>query len=166
MEPRTRYFHDKQLAQRMLVPQVVLRSKMGDRVWGFVNPDINDPIGTVLTSSEVEFTQSEFSTEPILERAPRLVSLSPLQESTQPLDQDVLGSWGQGQRSVLTCEADNGDLAMTAMVGKEYLLNQPIYLFVGFPGLEWDYSQLRYSGSVHRVTLTKNRVRVEAETLC
>jgi hypothetical protein len=166
MEPRTRFFHDKQLDQRTLIPQVVVRSPFGDRVWGFINPDINPPIGTILSSTEVEFVQSDFSSQPILERAPRLVSLSPLQESTQPLDQDVLGSWGQGQRSVLACEAHNDDLAMTDMTGKEYLLNQPIFLFVGFPGLDWDYSQLRYSGSINRVTLTKNKVKIEAETLC
>lgn len=166
MEPRSRFFHDKQLDQRTLVPQVVVRSPFGDRIWGFINPDINPPIGTILTSSDVEFTQSDFSSQPILERGPRLTSLSPLQESTQPLDQDVLGSWGQGQRSVLACEAHNDDLQMTAMVGKEYLLNQPIFLFVGFPGLDWDYAQLRYSGSINRVTLTKNKVKIEAETLC
>jgi hypothetical protein len=165
MEPRTRYFHDKQLQQQTLVPQIILRTGLGDRVWGFLNPDINPAIGA-LASTEVEFTQSEFSEAPVLERAPRLVDLSPLQESTQPLDQDVLGSWGQGQRAVLSCEAHNDDLAMTGMVGKEYILNQPIYLFVGFPNLNWDYAQLRYSGSVNRVTLTKNKVRIEAETLC
>lgn len=165
MEPRTRFFHDKQLAQRPLQPQIILRTGLGDRVWGFHNPETNEAIGT-LSSTEVEFVQEEFSAEPVLERAARLVDLSPLQESTQPLDQDVLGSWGQGQRAVLTCEAHNDDLDMTAMVGKEYVLNQPIYLFVGFPGLPWDYSQLRYSGTVHRITLTKNKVRIEAETLC
>lgn len=166
MEPRTRYFHDKQLQQQTLIPQIVLRTGFGDRVWGFLNPNISDPIGTVLTSSEVEFTQSDFTETPILERAPRLTSLSPLQESTQPLDQDVLGSWGQGQRAVLACEAHNDDLKMTDMCGLEYVLNQPIFLFVGFPGLDWDYAQLRYSGTVNRLTLTKNKVRVEAETLC
>jgi hypothetical protein len=165
MEPRTRFFHDKQLQNRNLVPQVVLRTGFGDRIWGFVNPEINTAIGT-LSSSEVEFTQSEFTSEPVLERLDRMVSLSPLQESTQPLDQDVLGSWGQGQRSVLTCEGHNNDLEMTRMVGREYLLNQPIYLFVGFATLPWDYAQQRYKGSVTRVTLTKNRVRIEAETLC
>lgn len=165
MEPRTRFFHDKQLAQRALQPQVILRTGLGDRIWGFHNPEMNEPIGT-LSSSEVEFEQTEFSGEPVLERAARLVDLSPLQESTQPLDQDVLGAWGQGQRAVLTCEAHNDDLDMTGMVGKEYVLNQPIFLFVGFPGLPWDHSQLRYSGTVHRITLTKNKVRIEAETLC
>jgi hypothetical protein len=166
MEPRTRFFHDKQLEQRTLVPQIILRTGLGDRAWGFLNPDINNPIGTALSSTEIEFVQSEFADEPILERAPRLTSLSPLQESTQPLDQDVLGSWGQGQRAVLACEAHNDDLAMTGMVGKEYVLNQPIFLFVGFPGLDWDYSQLRYSGSINRITLTKNKVKIEAVALC
>lgn len=166
MEPRSRFFHDKQLEGRTLVPQVVLRTGYGDRVWGFVNPEINDPIGTVLASSDVFFPQAELSGEPILERAPRLVSLSPLTESTQPLDQDVLGSWGQGQRSVLQLEAHNDDLEMTRMVGREYILNKEVYLFVGFPGLSWDYSQQRYKGTINRVTLTKNMVRIEAETLC
>jgi len=166
MEPRTRFFHDKQLEQRHLVPQIVVRSGLGDRVWGFIHPDVNDPIGTVLSSSEVGFNQAEITDTAVLERAPRLVSLSPLQESNQPLDQDVLGSWGQGQRSVLQCEAHNDDGKMTTMVGTEYLLNQPVYLFVGFPGLPWDYSQQRYKGTINRITLTKNRVRVEAETLC
>jgi hypothetical protein len=165
-EPRTRFFHDKQLEQRHLVPQVVVRSGQGDRVWGFIHPDVNDPIGTVLSSAEVGFNQAEITGTPVLERAPRLISLSPLQESNQPLDQDVLGSWGQGQRSVLQCEAHNDDGRMTNMVGQEYLLNQPVFLFVGFPGLPWDYSQQRYKGTINRVTLTKNGVRIEAETLC
>lgn len=149
-----------------MVPQVVVRSGYGDRYWSYLHPDINDPIGSVLNSSEVPFTQSELTDIPVLERAPRLITLSPLQESVQPLDQDILGSWGQGQRSVLQCEAHNDDLKMTAMVGEEYLLNQPIFLFVGFPGLPWDYSQQRYKGTINRITLTKNGVRVEAETLC
>ena len=166
MEPRTRYFHDHQLKNRHLVPMIVLRSGYGDRKWGFIDPRINDPIGSVLSSSEVGFLQSELTDVPVLEEAPRLTSLSPLQESTQPLDQDVLGSWGQGQRTVLQCEAHNDDGKMTAMVGEEYLLNQPVYLFVGFPGLPWDYSQQRYKGTINRITLTKNRVRIEAETLC
>ena len=166
MEPRTRYFHDKQRQNRHLVPMVVIRSGMGDRKWGFIDPRVNDPIGSVLSSTEVLFTQSEFTDVPTLEEAPRLISLSPLQESNQPLDQDVLGSWGQGQRSVLQCEAHNDDGEMTAMVGQEYLLNQPVYLLVGFPGLPWDYAQQRYKGSINRITLTKNGVRIEAETLC
>lgn len=166
MEPRTRYFHDKQLQNRNVIPQVVLRTGFGDRYWGFINPDVNDPIGSVLSSSEVEFTQSEFTSEPILERAPRLVALEPLTESNQPLDQDVLGSWGQGQRSVLNFEAHNDDGAMTRMVGQEYVLNKDVFLFVGFPRLQWDYAQQRYRGTVNRVTLTKNKVRIEAETLC
>ena len=166
MEPRTRYFHDKQLEGRHMLAQVVLRSGFGDRVWGFINPDVNDPIGTVLSSTEVEFTQSELTTEPVLERAPRLVTLEPLTESNQPLDQDVLGSWGQGQRSVLNFEAHNDDGAMTDMVGEEYILNKDVYLFIGFPGLPWDYSQQRYKGTVNRIILTKNKVRIEAETLC
>lgn len=166
MEPRTRYFHSKQLQNRHLVPQIVVRSGYGDRIWGFVDPSVNDPIGTVLNSSEVGFIQSELTDTPVIERKARLISLSPLQESNQPLDQDVLGSWGQGQRSVLQCEAHNDDGKMTDMVGQEYLLNQPVYLFVGFPGLPWDYSQQRYKGTINRITLTKNGVRVEAETLC
>lgn len=166
MEPRTRYFHAKQLQNRHLVPQVVVRSGYGDRYWSYLNPDINDPIGTVLNSSEVPFIQAELTDVPVIERSGRLITLSPLQESVQPLDQDILGSWGQGQRSVLQCEAHNDDGKMTAMVGEEYLLNQPIFLFVGFPGLPWDYSQQRYKGTINRVTLTKNGVRVEAETLC
>lgn len=166
MEPRHRLFHSKQLQHRPLQPQVVVRSGYGDRYWGFVHPEANDPIGTELNSSQVGFLQSELTDVPVVERAPRLISLSPLQESVQPLDQDILGSWGQGQRSVLQCEAHNDDGKMTHMVGQEYLLNQPIYLFVGFPGLGWDYAQQRYKGSINRITLTKNGVRVEAETLC
>lgn len=166
MEPRTRQFHDKQLDNRNLQAQVVLRSGYGDRYWGFVNPEVNDPIGTVLDSSQVFFNQIELTDEPVLERAPRLVTLEPLEESNQPLDQDVLGSWGQGQRSVLAFEAHNDDLAMTSMVGLEYILNKDVYLFVGFPNLGWDYSQQRYKGTVNRITLTKNRVKIEAETLC
>jgi hypothetical protein len=166
VEPRSRYFHDKQIQNRNLVAQVVLRTGYGDRVWGFINPGLNDPIGSILDSSETFFAQAELSAEPILERAPRLVSLSPLTESNQPLDQDVLGSWGQGQRSVLQFEAHNDDGAMTRMVGQEYTLNHDVYLFVGFPGLAWDHAQQRYKGSINRITLTKNKVRIEAETLC
>jgi len=166
MEPRSRFFHDKQLQNRNVIPQVVLRTGYGDRVWGFIDPAVNDPIGTVLNSSDVFFLQDQLSAEPVLERAPRLVSLSPLTESNQPLDQDILGSWGQGQRSVLQFEAHNDDGAMTRMVGEEYILNKDVYLFVGFPGLPWDYSQQRYKGTINRITLTKNKVRIEAETLC
>jgi len=166
MEPRSRFFHDKQLANRNLIPQVVLRTGYGDRYWGFVSPAINDPIGTILNSSDVFFLQDELTAEPILERAPRLVSLSPLTESNQPLDQDVLGSWGQGQRSTLQFEAHNDDLEMGRMVGKEYVLNKDVYLFVGFPDMAWDYAQQRYKGTINRITLTKNKVRIEAETLC
>ncbi len=166
MEPRSPLFHAKQLQNRHLVPQVVVRSGYGDRYWSYLHPDINDPVGTVLDSSTVQFVQSELTDVPVLERNARLISLAPLQESVQPLDQDILGSWGQGQRSVLQCEAHNDDGKMTAMVGEEYLLNQPIYLFVGFPGLGWDHAQQRYKGSINRITLTKNGVRVEAETLC
>jgi len=166
MEPRSRFFHDKQLQNRNLVPKVLLRTGYGDRVWGFINPAVNDPIGTVLSSDDTFFIQSEFSAEPVLELAPRLVSLSPLTESTQPMDQDILGSWGQGQRSVLEFEAHNDDGEMTRMVGREYVLNKDVFLFVGFPGLAWDYSQQRYRGTINRITLTKNKVRIEAETLC
>ena len=166
MEPRTRRFHDKQIENRNLVPQVILRTGYGDRVWGFVNPDINDPIGTVLGTTEGFFTQTEFTAEPILERAARLLSLAPLVESNQPLDQDTLGSWGQGQRSTLEFEAHNDDSEMTRMVGEEYILNKDVYLFIGFPDLGWDYSQQRYKGKVSRITLTKNSVKIEAETLC
>lgn len=166
MEPRTRFFHDKQLENRNVIPQVLLRTGFGDRYWGFIHPDVNDKIGTVLSTSEIEFVQSEFTSEPVLERLPRLVSLEPLTESNQPLDQDVLGSWGQGQRTVLNFEAHNDDGAMTRMVGQEYVLNKDVFLFIGFPGLKWDYSQQRYRGTVNRITLTKNKVRIEAETLC
>lgn len=166
MEPRHRLFHDKQLRNRNVVPQVVLRTGYGDRIWGFINPAINDPIGTVLSSSGITFLREELTSQPVLERAARLVGLDPLTESTQPLDQDVLGSWGQGQRSVLQFEAHNDDLRMTAMVGEEYVLNQDVYLFLGFPNLGWDYAQQRYKGTVNRVILTKNKVRIEAETLC
>lgn len=166
MEPRNRFFHAKQLRNRNVIPQVVLRTGYGDRVWGFVNPDISDPIGTVLSSSEVFFNRDELTSQPVLERAARLVAMQPLTESNQPLDQDVLGSWGQGQRSVLQFEAHNDDGQMTQMVGREYILNQDVYLFVGFPGLGWDNAQQRYKGSVNRVILTKNKVQIEAETLC
>jgi hypothetical protein len=165
-EPRTRFFHTKQLERRNLQPMVVVRSGMGDRKWGFIDPRVNDPIGSVLNSGEVMFEQTEITDVPTIEEAARLISLSPLQESNQPLDQDILGSWGQGQRSILQCEAHNDDGKMTNMVGQEYLLNQPVYLFVGFPGLPWDYSQQRYKGTINRITLTKNGVRIEAETLC
>jgi hypothetical protein len=166
MEPRTRFFHDKQLANRNVIPQVLLRTGYGDRYWGFINPNVNDPIGTILSTSEIEFIQSEFTNQPVLERMPRLVTLDPLTESNQPLDQDILGSWGQGQRNVLGFEAHNDDGAMTRMAGQEYILNQDVFLFVGFPGLPWDYSQQRYRGTISRVTLTKNKIRIEAETLC
>lgn len=166
MEPRHRLFHDKQLENRNVVAQVILRTGLGDRYWGFINPAINDPIGTVLNSSDVFLTQSEFTAEPILERKDRLVALSPLTESNQPLDQDVLGSWGQGQRSVLQFEGHNDDHKMTHMVGEEFVLNKDVYLFVGFPNLGWDYAQQRYKGTVNRVILTKNKVQIEAETLC
>jgi hypothetical protein len=166
VEPRTALFHDKQLQNRNVIPQVVLRTGMGDRIWGFINPDVNDPIGTVLSSAGIFFAREELTSQPVLERAPRLVSMAPLTESVQPLDQDVLGSWGQGQRSVLQFEAHNDDGRMTHMVGEEYILNQDVYLFVGFPNLGWDYAQQRYKGSVNRVILTKNKVQIEAETLC
>ena len=166
MEPRSRFFIDKQLENRNLIPQVVLRSGLGDRVWGFIHPGINDPIGTVLNSSEVFFDQTQLTDEPVLERAPRLTALAPLEESNQPLDQDVLGSWGQGQRSILAFEAHNDDQAMTQMVGQEYVLNKDVFLFVGFPNLNWDYAQQRYKGTVNRIILRKNMVRIEAETLC
>ena len=166
MEPRTAAFFAKQQRNRNVVPQIILRTGLGDRYWGFVNPAINDPIGTVLDSSQLFITQTEFTAEPILERAARLVSLDPLAESNQPLDQDVLGSWGQGQRSVLAYEAHNDDHRMTQMVGQEYILNKNTYLMVGFPNMGWDYAQQRYKGTVTRVILTKNKVRIEAETLC
>src|SRR5262245_26449938 len=136
MEPRTFQFHDKQLNNANIVPQVVLSTAAGDRYWGFVHPDANNPIGTVLNTSQINFTPSVFTARPVIERYSRLVSLDPLTESNQPLDQDVLGSWGQGQRTVLSYEAHNDDGEMTRMVGKEYILNQATYLFVGFPGLD------------------------------
>lgn len=166
MEPRNRFFQDKQLANRNMMAQVVLRTGLGDRYWGFVHPSINDPIGTVLSSTDIYLTQAEYTSQPVLERAPRLVTLAPLTESNQPLDQDVLGSWGQGQRSVLQFEAHNDDHRMTEMVGQEYVLNQDVYLLVGFPNLGWDYAQQRYKGTVNRIILTKNKVQIEAETLC
>lgn len=166
MEPRSPRFHDKQLAGRRVVPQVLLRLPMGDRYWGLRNPAREDPIGTVLDTSQMTFTQSEYTGVPVLERSPRMISIEPLQETIQPLDQDVLGAWGQAQRTILKFELHNDDRAMSRMVGEEYVLNQPVSMFVGFPGLEWDYSQQRYKGTVNRLTLTKNRLVVEAETLC
>ena len=66
MEPRSRFFHDRQLVNGMLLPQVILRTGFGDRVWGFLHPEINDAIGPVLASGDVFFTQAEFSGEPVL----------------------------------------------------------------------------------------------------
>lgn len=166
MEPRSRLFHAKQLEGQRVVSQVVLRLAMGDRVWGIINPAINDPIGTATDTSTMTFEQDDYTGVPILEVSDRLIGINPLQESIQPLDQDVLGAWGQSQRTVLKFDLSNGDTKMTTMVGQEYVLNQSVSMFVGFPGLGWDYAQQRYHGTINRITLTKNALTIEAETLC
>lgn len=165
MEPRHPRWHDKQLQNLPLIPQVLLRLAMGDRYYGFIHPDTNNPIGTNGPSG-LTFTQSTFTGHPVLERAARMVDLSPLEESTQPLDQDVLGSWGQAKRPLLTFSLHNDDQTMNRMVGEEYTLNQDVFMFAGFPNLDWDYSQLRYTGKISRVILKKNQVLIEAETMC
>lgn len=165
MEPRHPLWHDKQLEGRRIIPQVIIQLPMGDRVYGNVNPNINRPIGTN-ASPGATFDTAQFTGRPIVEVADRLVDLKPVEESVQPLDQDVLGAWGQAQRPKLDFDLSNGDESMGEMVGTEFILNQKVFLFFGFPNLDWDYSMLRYSGSISRITLTKARLRIEAETLC
>lgn len=165
MEPRHPRWHDKQLEGRRLIPQIIVQLPMGDRVYSYLNPAINRPIGTN-PSPSATFNTADFTGRPIVEVSDRLVELKPVEESVQPLDQDVLGAWGQAQRPKLDFELANGDETMGEMVGQEYILNQKVFLFFGFPNLDWDYSMLRYSGTVSRITLTKARLRIEAETLC
>lgn len=164
MEKRNIHWHDKQLQDAPLVPQVMLRLPMGDRAYGFVSPNVSDPIGT--TPAEATFDASRFSGVPSLERSARLISLSPIEESVHPLDPDVLGSWGQGLRPTLKCEFTNDDKHFSEIVGTEYLLNQEVCLFWTFPGLNWDQSMQKFQGSIQRFTLTKKSLRIEAETLC
>lgn len=164
MERRNKDWHNKQLQDAPIIPQVVLRLPMGDRIYGFISPNINDPIGT--DPDEAIFDAGSFSTVPVIERAARLIDLSPLEESVQPIDPDVLGSWGQSTRPTLQFELTNDDKHFSAIVGSEYMLNQQVFLFLGFPGLGWDKSMQRYDGLIQRFTLTKKSLRIEAEMLC
>ena len=164
MEPRSVAFHNAQLNDLPLLPQVILRLPMGDRAYGFVSPETNASIGTNPVGAS--FESGDFTAVPVLAREARLLDLSPIEESIQPLDPDVLGSWGQNARPTLQFSLDNGDKAFSTIVGQEYVLNQSAFLFVGLPGLGWDQSMLRFSGNVQRFTLSKRAIRIEAETLC
>ena len=164
MEPRSTAFHDAQLDNQELLPQVVLRLPMGDRYYGFIAPETNAPIGTDPTGASFDTTL--YSSTPVISQEARLLELSPIEESIQPLDPDVLGSWGQSQRPTLQFELANDDQSMSSIVGNEYILNQGVALFLGMPQLGWDQAMQRFSGTVQRFRLTKRALRVEAETLC
>lgn len=165
-EQITTSWHTAQLDDQAVVPQVLLRLPMGDRIWGFITPAGVDPIGTYF-DADTYFDAAAYFGGGItaLEVSDRLVSLDAVEESVQPQDADVLGSWGQAQRPAVGATFANGDKEMSKIVGQEYTLNQTLLAYWNFPGLAWDFALAKFTGTTVRVVLKKNTCRIEAEQL-
>lgn len=162
MEPTSLEFGQYQLDGRNAVVQVVLRLAMGDRYYGIIHPDASTPIGTV-TPTYRTFTASDYTGVPVIERAARLLAVPNFLETNAPQHQAVLGSWGQNSSPTMSIELNNTDGEMSKLVGLEYLLGKTLQVFVGFRGLSWDYAQLRFSGEIDHVTLTRRSLQIDAE---
>lgn len=159
-------FRRKQQENVPLLPQVVLDLPMSSRFWGFVTPIAADLSGVDFDAG-ADFDADVFFDGgiAILEISDRLVSVGPIGESSHPVQQHILGARGQAERASVQIIVRNDDRAMSDMIGREYVLQQSLYVYFNFPNTDWSYALRRFTGHVARWTLTSKTLTLEAETL-
>ena len=88
-----------------------------------------------------------------------------VEQTSRPIDTNVLGSFSQGERPSGAAVFDNGDREMSKIVGQEYVLRKEALVYATFPGLDTLDALLKSKGSITTWTLTKASFRVEFEGL-
>lgn len=165
MDTTTLNWDSKRAANEPLLPLVILELDMGDRVIGAVMPPEDSVNFGEAFDADVDFDAEVYflGGGSAIERSARLLSVDEIGESSQPSQADVLGAVGQAELPVIALELDNGDKAMSTLVGQEYLLNKPVREFVTFAGLGIDDALEKARGRIVRWSLTGRRLRLEAE---
>lgn len=149
------------------MPLVVLRTPMGDRVMGITAPNIGQALSGGYFDADIDYDADRFfdADGVVLEESDRLLGLSGLSSSLRAVDGAILGSYTSAERGTVTAELHNGDKAMSAVVGQEYVLRQTLTAYATFPGLNVLEAMTKRSARVTRWVLTKRSLVVEGEQL-
>lgn len=167
MDYRRPAWHTAQLADQRPMPLVVLRTPMGDRVWGLITHDVGQALGGGYFDADVAFDSDLYLDADgiILEQSGRLLDLGDLASSLRPVDGGLLGSYTASERPTMSVEVHNGDRAMSRMIGQEYVLGQQLVAYAIFPSLDVTDAMPKRTAHVTTWTLTRRSLRLEAEEI-
>lgn len=167
METVRSNWETERLVNSTVLPLVVLRLAMGDRIYGVVKPNAGAALSAGYYDADVFFDADVlFNADGgSLEDSARLVSVDAVEQTSRPIDTNVLGSFSQGERPSASFVLDNGDKEMSKIAGQEYILRQEALVYATFPGLDTLDALLKSKGSITTWTLTKASFRVEFEGL-
>lgn len=167
MDARRPAWHTAQIAGARPMPLAVLRTPMGDRIWGLTWPSIGQALSGGYLDAEVDLDADRYLDADgiVLEESDRLLAVTGLTSSLRPVEGGLLGSYTAAELPAVTVELDNGDKAMSALIGREYVLHQPLTVYAAFPGSDVLDALPKRAGHVTRWVLTKRSLVLEAEEL-
>ena len=147
------------------IPVVVLRLPLGERYYSVIHP--GDDIVTYGTawSATVAFSASTTydGGGAVADRGARVLAVDGITEASIANTADMLAAVSQAERAHVRVELDNRDRAMSAMVGREWVIGRTMDVYLGFPGLRASQSLRRFTGPIDRYTLTSRALILEAE---
>lgn len=133
---------------RAMVPVLVLHTGQGDRIYGKYWPGLSWQFDA-----------------PVIDRGARLLNVTAIEQTAEPIGSAVLGSWAQIELPHATVELDNTDKQMSKMIGQEFLLGKDAEIYLTFNGISPDHAIRKITGQIRQWTLRKRSVTLDIQKL-